>query len=149
MGMLDWIVLITSLVFIVVYGVWKGRGSKDITGYFLANRSMRWYTILLSIMATQASAITFLSAPGQAYVDGMRFVQFYFGLPLAMIIPPAPPSPPAGPPNGSHFSRLPAMMPSPPLPEAILICTLSKNCIECLYTKKKCLYCTYLLPIYQ
>jgi len=86
MGMLDWIVLIASLVFIVVYGVWKGRGSKDITGYFLANRSMRWYTILLSIMATQASAITFLSAPGQAYVDGMRFVQFYFGLPLAMII---------------------------------------------------------------
>lgn len=82
----DWIVLIASLVFIVVYGVWKGRGSKDITGYFLANRSMRWYTILLSIMATQASAITFLSTPGQAYVDGMRFVQFYFGLPLAMII---------------------------------------------------------------
>lgn len=86
MRTLDWIVLIASLVFIVVYGVWKGRGSKDITGYFLANRSMRWYTILLSIMATQASAITFLSAPGQAYVDGMRFVQFYFGLPLAMII---------------------------------------------------------------
>jgi SSS family transporter len=86
MRTLDWIILIASLVFIVVYGVWKGRGSKDITGYFLANRSMRWYTILLSIMATQASAITFLSAPGQAYVDGMRFVQFYFGLPLAMII---------------------------------------------------------------
>jgi Na+/proline symporter len=86
MRTLDWIVLIASLVFIVVYGVWKGRGSKDISGYFLANRSMRWYTILLSIMATQASAITFLSAPGQAYVDGMRFVQFYFGLPLAMII---------------------------------------------------------------
>lgn len=86
MHTLDWIVLTASLIFIVVYGVWKGRGSKDITGYFLADKSMRWYTILLSIMATQASAITFLSVPGQAFVDGMRFVQFYFGLPLAMII---------------------------------------------------------------
>lgn len=86
MHILDWIVLTASLIFIVVYGVWKGRGSKDITGYFLADKSMRWYTILLSIMATQASAITFLSVPGQAFVDGMRFVQFYFGLPLAMII---------------------------------------------------------------
>lgn len=86
MQTLDWIVLSASLIFIVVYGVWKGRGSKDITGYFLANRSMRWYTVLLSIMATQASAITFLSAPGQAYVDGMRFVQFYFGLPIGMVI---------------------------------------------------------------
>ncbi len=86
MHFLDWIVLSSSLIFIVVYGVWKGRGSKDITGYFLADRSMRWYTVLLSIMATQASAITFLSAPGQAYVDGMRFVQFYFGLPIGMVI---------------------------------------------------------------
>ncbi|MCB9089235.1 MAG: sodium:solute symporter [Calditrichae bacterium] len=86
MQTLDWIVLSASLIFIVVYGVWKGRGSEDITGYFLANRSMRWYTVLLSIMATQASAITFLSAPGQAYVDGMRFVQFYFGLPIGMVI---------------------------------------------------------------
>ncbi|MCB0292139.1 MAG: sodium:solute symporter, partial [Calditrichaeota bacterium] len=65
MQTLDWIVLSASLIFIVVYGVWKGRGSKDITGYFLANRSMRWYTVLLSIMATQASAIPFLPAPGQ------------------------------------------------------------------------------------
>lgn len=86
MHTVDWIILIVSLVFIVVYGVWKGRGSRDITGYLLADKSMRWYTVLLSVMATQASAITFLSTPGQAYVDGMRFVQFYFGLPLAMIV---------------------------------------------------------------
>lgn len=86
MHILDWIILIASLVFIVIYGLWKGRGSKDIQGYLLANRSLNWHTIALSIMATQASAITFLSAPGQAYVDGMRFVQYYFGMPLAMII---------------------------------------------------------------
>lgn len=86
MRTLDWFVLISSLVFIVFYGVWKGRGSKNIDGYLLANRRMRWHTIALSIMATQASAITFLSTPGQAFVDGMRFVQFYFGLPIAMII---------------------------------------------------------------
>ncbi len=86
MRTLDWIFLISSLVFIVLYGVIKGRGSKDIRGFLLANRSMKWYTVALSIMATQASAITFLSGPGQAYIDGMRFVQFYFGLPLAMII---------------------------------------------------------------
>ncbi len=86
MHLLDWIVLSASLLFIVLYGVWKGRGSTNLTGYFLANRSLRWYTVLLSIMATQASAITFLSAPGQAYVDGMRFVQFYFGLPIGMVI---------------------------------------------------------------
>jgi len=83
---LDWFVLISSLVFIVLYGVWKGRGSKNIEDYLLANRRMRWPTIGLSIMATQASAITFLSTPGQAFVDGMGFVQFYFGLPIAMII---------------------------------------------------------------
>ncbi len=86
MQTLDWIILITSLVFIVSYGVYKGRGSKNIEGYLLADRKMRWLPVLLSIMATQASAITFLSAPGQAYVDGMRFVQFYLGLPIAMII---------------------------------------------------------------
>lgn len=86
MHTLDWIILIASLVFIVVYGVWKGRGSKNIQGYLLANKSLNWYTIALSIMATQASAITFLSAPGQAYVDGMRFVQYYFGLPIAMVV---------------------------------------------------------------
>ena len=86
MSTIDWIVMATALVFVVVFGVWKSRGKKDIEGYILANRSTPWYTITLSIMATQASAITFLSAPGQAYVDGMRFVQFYLGLPIAMVI---------------------------------------------------------------
>ncbi len=82
----DWIVLIITLVFIIAYGVYKSRTSKNLDGYFLSNRDMPWYLVLLSIMGTQASAITFLSAPGQAYSDGMRFVQYYFGLPLAMII---------------------------------------------------------------
>jgi solute:Na+ symporter, SSS family len=86
MNLLDWVVLGASLVFIVLYGVWKGRGSRDIEGYLLANKTMPWYSVGLSIMATQASAITFLSAPGQAYADGMRFVQFYFGLPIAMVV---------------------------------------------------------------
>ncbi len=83
---LDWVVLIATQLFIVAYGVWKSRGSKDIKSYLLSDKQLRWFTIGLSIMATQASAITFLSTPGQAYGDGMRFVQFYFGLPLAMII---------------------------------------------------------------
>ncbi len=82
----DWIVLIGFLTFVVVYGIWKTRGKKDIRDFLLANKSTPWYTVTLSIMATQASAITFLSTPGQAYVDGMRFVQFYLGLPIAMII---------------------------------------------------------------
>lgn len=82
----DWIVLVLTLVSIVGYGIYKGRGSKNIRGYLLADKQMRWYTVALSIMATQASAITFTSTPGQAFVDGMRFVQFYFGLPLAMVI---------------------------------------------------------------
>lgn len=86
MSILDWIILGASLLFIVLYGIIKGRGSRDIRGYLLAGKSMPWYTVGLSIMATQASAITFLSGPGQAYVDGMRFVQFYFGLPIAMVI---------------------------------------------------------------
>jgi Na+/proline symporter len=86
MSSLDWVVLAGSLVFIVVYGVWRGRGSKDLDGYLLAGRRMRWYTIALSIMATQASAITFLSAPGLGYADGVRFVQFYLGLPIAMVV---------------------------------------------------------------
>jgi SSS family transporter len=86
MRAIDWFILIGSLIFIVLYGLWKSRGNKDIQGYLLADRNMRWFPILLSIMATQASAITFLSVPGQAYVDGIRFVQFYLGLPLAMII---------------------------------------------------------------
>ncbi|MFQ5640821.1 MAG: sodium:solute symporter [bacterium] len=86
MRALDWFVLIAALAFIVGYGVWKTRGSKDVKAYLLANKSAAWYTVALSIMATQASAITFLSTPGQAYVDGMRFVQFYLGLPIAMIV---------------------------------------------------------------
>ena len=86
MSIIDWIVLGTFLIFIVAYGTWKSRGSKDVKNYLLANKSSAWYTMALSIMATQASAITFLSTPGQAFVDGMRFVQFYLGLPIAMII---------------------------------------------------------------
>ncbi len=86
MSLIDWIVLIGFLVFVVAYGTWKTRGKKNIQDYLLANRSTPWYIVTLSIMATQASAITFLSTPGQAYVDGMRFVQFYIGLPIAMII---------------------------------------------------------------
>ncbi len=86
MNPLDWIVLVASLVGIVLYGVWKGRDTNNIEGYLLAGKTMPWYSVGLSIMATQASAITFLSAPGQAYADGMRFVQFYFGLPIAMVV---------------------------------------------------------------
>lgn len=74
------------LAFVAVYGTWKTRKTKDVDGYVRANRSAHWFVITLSIMATQASAITFLSTPGQAFVDGMRFVQFYLGLPIAMII---------------------------------------------------------------
>ena len=86
MRALDWIVLGASLLFIVLYGLWKGRRNRHLDDYILADRDMRWYTVALSIMATQASAITFLSTPGQAYTDGMRFVQFYFGLPIAMVV---------------------------------------------------------------
>jgi SSS family solute:Na+ symporter len=86
MRQLDWIVLATTLLFIVLFGMWKGRGSRNIKDFLLADRSMKWYTVALAIMATQASAITFTSTPGQAYTDGMRFVQFYFGLPIAMVI---------------------------------------------------------------
>src|SRR5687768_11476860 len=82
----DWVVLIGTLAAIVAYGVWKGRRQKRLEQYLLADRQLQWYTIALSVMATQASAITFLSTPGQAYVDGMRFVQFYLGLPIAMVI---------------------------------------------------------------
>ncbi|HET9950508.1 MAG TPA: sodium:solute symporter [Candidatus Eisenbacteria bacterium] len=86
MTLLDWGVLVASLVGIVLYGLWRGRENRDLGGYLLADRTMRWPTIALSIMATQASAITFLSTPGQGFADGMRFVQFYFGLPIAMIV---------------------------------------------------------------
>jgi SSS family solute:Na+ symporter len=86
MSSIDWIVLAATLAGIVAYGLYKSRTSKNLEGYFLSNRSMPWGLVLLSIMGTQASAITFLSAPGQAFTDGMRFVQYYFGLPLAMIV---------------------------------------------------------------
>ena len=86
MRTLDWVVLISFLIFSLLYGIYKGRGSRNIRGYLLADKSMPWYAVALSIMATQASAITFVSTTGQAYADGMRFLQFYFGLPVAMII---------------------------------------------------------------
>jgi len=86
MSTLDWLVMGGFLLFIVGYGTWKSRGSKNVKEFLLANKATPWYTVALSIMATQASAITFLSTPGQAFVDGMRFVQFYIGLPIAMII---------------------------------------------------------------
>ncbi len=82
----DWIVLVITLTAIIAYGLYKSRTAKNLEGYFLSGRSMPWYIVLLSIMGTQASAITFLSAPGQAFTDGMRFVQYYFGLPIAMVI---------------------------------------------------------------
>ncbi len=86
MSRLDWGVLIATLVGIILYGLYKSRTTRDLDGYFRSNRSLGWGLVLLSIMGTQASAITFLSAPGQAYTDGMRFVQYYFGLPIAMIV---------------------------------------------------------------
>lgn len=86
MSQLDWIVLAFTLTGIIAYGLYKSRTSHNLEGYLLANRSLPWGLVLLSIMGTQASAITFLSAPGQAYTDGMRFVQYYFGLPIAMVV---------------------------------------------------------------
>lgn len=86
MQLFDWFVLIVTLLFIVGYGSWKTKGSKNVEDFILGNNETPWYTVGLSVMATQASAITFLSTPGQAYHDGMGFVQFYFGLPIAMIV---------------------------------------------------------------
>ena len=86
MQQLDWIVLTFTLLFIVVYGVYKTKGSANVQEYILGNKETPWWTVGLSVMATQASAITFLSTPGQAYHDGMGFVQFYFGLPIAMVV---------------------------------------------------------------
>lgn len=83
---IDWIVLALTLLGVIAYGVLKSKSSRNLEGYFLNNRQMPWWLVLLGIMGTQASAITFLTAPGQAYTDGMRFVQYYFGLPLAMIV---------------------------------------------------------------
>lgn len=86
MQIFDWIVLIFTLLFIVIYGVWKTKGSKNVEDYILGSNETPWHTVGLSVMATQASAITFLSTPGQAYHDGMGFIQFYFGLPIAMVV---------------------------------------------------------------
>jgi len=86
MSILDWGVLVCSTIAIVGYGIWKTRGSEDIDGYLLGGNEAKWWTVGLSVMATQASAITFLSTPGQAYNDGMGFAQFYLMLPVAMII---------------------------------------------------------------
>ncbi|WP_026951535.1 sodium:solute symporter [Algoriphagus mannitolivorans] len=86
MSTLDWIVLFWTLFSIAAFGIYKTRGKKNLDSYLRGKNSMNWWTIGLSIMATQASAITFLSTPGQAYEDGMRFIQFYFGLPIAMVI---------------------------------------------------------------
>ena len=83
---LDWIVLAGTLILIVVYGVYKTRGTTTTEGYLKGGNQSKWWTIGLSVMATQASAITFLSTPGQGYDDGMDFVQIYFGLPIALII---------------------------------------------------------------
>ncbi|MBI1184464.1 sodium:solute symporter [bacterium] len=86
MSIIDWVVLAAAMAGIVFYGIYKGRGSRSVQDYFSADKNIKWWTIGLSIMATQASAITFLSAPGQAFTKGMGFVQFYFGLPIAMIL---------------------------------------------------------------
>lgn len=85
MSGVDWFVLVVSLTAIIAYGLYKSRGGGGMQDYLLAGRSMRWWVIGLSIMATQASAITFIGTTGQGYVDGLRFVQFYFGLPIAMV----------------------------------------------------------------
>ena len=86
MNYIDWLVLFITISFIVIYGGWKTRKSKNLRDFLKGNDKSNWYTIGLSVMATQASAITFLSTPGQAFNDGMGFIQFYFGLPIAMII---------------------------------------------------------------
>jgi Na+/proline symporter len=86
MNYLDWTVLSVTIAFIVLYGTWKTRGAKNMESYLKGDNDLKWWMIGVSIMATQASAITFLSTPGQAIEDGMRFIQFYYGLPLAMVI---------------------------------------------------------------
>lgn len=86
MSVIDWSVLVIALAGIIIYGLIRSRGSRSMDDYLLAGQSLPWYHVGLSVMATQASAVTFLSAPGQGFSDGMRFVQFYFGLPLAMVV---------------------------------------------------------------
>ena len=85
MSIVDWVIMIATLLGIVIYGVYKSR-NKDAAAFIGADRQLPWHVVLLGIMATQASAITFISGPGQAFSDGMRFLQYYFGLPLAMIV---------------------------------------------------------------
>lgn len=86
MSGIDWTILITVLTALIAYGIYKSHTTKNLDGYFLNNNSTPWYLVLLGIMGTQASAITYLTGPGQAYTDGLRFVQYYYGLPLAMIV---------------------------------------------------------------
>ena len=86
MRLIDWLVFCGALGYVVLYGVWRARGTRSMGSFVVASHQVPWYAVGLSIMATQASAVTFISTPGQAYVDGMRFVQFYFGLPIAMLI---------------------------------------------------------------
>ncbi|MBK8081286.1 MAG: sodium:solute symporter [Saprospiraceae bacterium] len=86
MAVLDWAILLGTLLFIVIYGYWKTRGVETSHSYFKGDENTKWWTVGLSVMATQASAITFMSTPGQAFFDGMGFVQIYFGLPIAMVI---------------------------------------------------------------
>jgi solute:Na+ symporter, SSS family len=83
---LDWLVLFITLLSIISYGLYKGRSSRNLEGYFLGDRQLHWRVVLLSVMGTQASAVTFLTVPGQSFTNGMRFVQFYFGLPIAMVV---------------------------------------------------------------
>src|SRR5574341_2655552 len=86
MTALDWTVFLVYLVGIVAFGLWAGRGNRQLDDFFLAGRRMRWWAVGLSVMATQISAITFVGTTGQAYTDGMRFLVVYFGLPFAMVI---------------------------------------------------------------
>ncbi len=86
MRAIDWVVFCAALAYVVLYGVWRARGTRSLGSFCIAGHQVPWYAVGLSVMATQASAVTFISTPGQAYVDGMRFVQFYFGLPIAMVI---------------------------------------------------------------
>src|SRR6476646_4487798 len=86
MRLLDWLVVVAYLLWIVVDGLRRTKSADEVEGYFLANRSLPWWAVGLSVMATQLSAITLVGTTGQGYADGMRFVQFYFGLPVAMVI---------------------------------------------------------------
>src|SRR5215217_8536892 len=86
MHWLDWTIVVVSLAYVIVDGLRRARGTKEIEGYFLANRSLPWWAVGLSVMATQLSAVTMIGTTGQGATDGLRFVQFYFGLPLAMVI---------------------------------------------------------------